>query len=650
MSKKLPGPGTEPAKHQLLKLSVGQRQIFALVDSGAPVSLLSSSTYHSLGQNSILTPPSVNLKSVTGQQLEVVGTAEVTFNLAEALCVSHEFQITKNLEPYEAIIGLDFLADPNRRIQHQLSNFTLTYGQTPVRLFNSDLLQPCETVLAVKATGRHQYVGPRSVTFIRAKAEKPPSDMCPGKTEGLEFHLHAVQDGAPRPIPCFFDSEQFQKNELFVGFYNESDQGTVIKNDETIGFLTPVSTQPFQDLVASVIEDRSQNIRTKPKNHQSQSETPEKNSRDPTNSVDQEQKSFLESFQYGDLDESQKKRVQNLLLQYRDCFLMEGDKLGLCNRAVHRVETITDEPVVTQPYRVPKALEVPVKKLIQKMLEQNLIRKSQSEYSSPVVLVEKPDKSLRLCVNYQKLNAICKKRMFPLPNPDELLAKIGENQPKWFSSTDLAAAFHQVPIHEEDKHKTASALPWALFEWHVLPTGLASSPICFARLGQEIFGDLLSKQGLVLFIDDLCLYSPTFDDHLDIWRKVLDLLRESNLKLKPSKTSLFSTEGLKFLGHHVGPGGISPNPQKLDSISQYPTPKTVKDVRAFTALCSYFRKKCPLVCVIGRTITQAHKKRDSFQMDSRVRGGLQRYETCADRFKITSLPSVRACKSLHHSH
>ena len=229
VSKKLPGPGTEPAKHQLLKLSVGQRQIFALVDSGAPVSLLSSSTYHSLGQNSILTPPSVNLKSVTGQQLEVVGTAEVTFNLAEALCVSHEFQITKNLEPYEAIIGLDFLADPNRRIQHQLSNFTLTYGQTPVRLFNSDLLQPCETVLAVKATGRHQYVGPRSVTFIRAKAEKPPSGMCPGKTEGLEFHPHAVQDGAPRPIPCFFDSEQFQKNELFVGFYNESDQGTVIK-------------------------------------------------------------------------------------------------------------------------------------------------------------------------------------------------------------------------------------------------------------------------------------------------------------------------------------------------------------------------------------------------------------------------------------
>ena len=96
--------------------------------------------------------------------------------------------------------------------------------------------------------------------------------------------------------------------------------------------------------------------------------------------------------------------------------------------------------------------------------------------------------------------------MFPLPNPDELLAKIGENQPKWFSSTDLAAAFHQVPIHEDDKHKTAFSLPWQTYEWKILPTELSSSPICFARLGQEIFGDLLAGQGLVLFIDDLCRY------------------------------------------------------------------------------------------------------------------------------------------------
>ena len=279
---------------------------------------------------------------------------------------------------------------------------------------------------------------------------------------------------------------------------------------------------------------------------------------------------------------------------------------------MHRIETTTEEPVVSQPYRVPKALEAEVKKLIQKMLDQNLIRKSNSEYSSPVVLVEKPDKSLRLCVNYQKLNAVCKKRMFPLPNPDELLAKIGENQPKWFSSTDLAAAFHQVPIHEDDKHKTAFVLPWETLEWQVLPTGLSSSPICFARLGKEIFGDLLSKQGLVLFIDDLCLYGPTFEDHLETWRKVLSLLRESNLKLKPSKTSLFTQKGLKFLGHHIGPGGIAPNPQKIEAIKNYPTPKDVKDVRSFVALCSYFRKHVPSFATLAAPLNKLTRKGSRF--------------------------------------
>ena len=109
------------------------------------------------------------------------------------------------------------------------------------------------------------------------------------------------------------------------------------------------------------------------------------------------------------MSKEQLAKVQDFLLQYRDCFVMEGDNLGLCERVIHRVETTTDEPVTTQPYRLPKALEAEVKKLIQKMLDQNLIRKSNSEYSSPVVLVEKPDKSLRFCVNYQKLNAVCKK-------------------------------------------------------------------------------------------------------------------------------------------------------------------------------------------------------------------------------------------------
>ena len=114
MSKKLAEPGPDPAQHQLIKLTAKQLDIYALIDSGAPVSLLSQDTYNQLGDEykSALTTPAVKLHSVTGQAIEVVGTATVTFSMGDKLSMTHQFQIAKNLQPYKSILGLDFLANP----------------------------------------------------------------------------------------------------------------------------------------------------------------------------------------------------------------------------------------------------------------------------------------------------------------------------------------------------------------------------------------------------------------------------------------------------------------------------------------------------------------------------------------------------------
>ena len=124
------------------------------------------------------------------------------------------------------------------------------------------------------------------------------------------------------------------------------------------------------------------------------------------------------------------------------------------------------------------------------------------------------------------------------------------------------AAFHQVPVNPVDVHKTAFVLPNQKYEYLMMPFGLIGAPWTFSRLGMEIFEDILADKGLVLFIDDLCMYSPTFSHHYHVWRKVLERLRRNNLKLKPTKTHLFSTDGLTFLGHHISSSGISPNPSK----------------------------------------------------------------------------------------
>ena len=301
-------------------MTTGQRDIYALIDSGAPVSLLSYERYSEIDADhkSSLSPPSVNLRSVTGQPLELVGTATLTFSMADNLQVTHQFHVAKNLQPYEAIIGLDFLAEPEHQIRHELSNFVLCYQQTPIRLFNSDRQAPCATVLPVRANGRHQYVSPRSVTFVKVQI---PDDaegrkLC-GASGGFEFEFrpHPVLEGAPQPIPCLIDHDDLETGNMVIGLLNTTDRGRVIKNNDALGYLVPVNTKPFQDLVAAVMLDREQKGQQTP--------PAGVNVSGPSQNVTRES-TFLNAFQYGEMTPEQLTQVQDLLLQCRDCFVMEG--------------------------------------------------------------------------------------------------------------------------------------------------------------------------------------------------------------------------------------------------------------------------------------------------------------------------------------
>ena len=317
-------------------LTVRSQNIFALIDSGAPVSLLSYEAYNALEPDlkSTLSTPTVKLSSVTGQAIEVIGTAKITFFLTETLQVSHQFQVTKGLQPYEAILGLDFLANPSNQIKHELPNFVLCFQQTPIPLFNANRQTPCATVLSVKAKGRHQYVGPRAVTFVRVQIDEKVDEI--GQAQGYEFHPHPVTEGAPQPVRCFFGKSDMEKGDLLIGIINTSGQGMYVKNNEPVGFLTPVSTQPFLDMVAAVMSDRERDQSGHGPNTFDGNKRPHAQGSSQSQISDGE---FLDAFKYGELSEEQRGKVQSLLLQYRDCFMLEGDSLGICNKVVHRVET-----------------------------------------------------------------------------------------------------------------------------------------------------------------------------------------------------------------------------------------------------------------------------------------------------------------------
>ena len=427
-----------------------------MIDSGASHSLLDEQAYRRIS-GLTLEPSGASLQSVTGQPLNILCSTEITFCLAKGLTLSHRFHVVRDLQPQDAILGLDFLANREFEIHHDLSNYLLHVKNEPIRLYDAKHHQPCSTIIPVTLTGRRQFLAPWSLTFVRGRipAGALQEEVTSAK-DHMEFHpnLHNGSEGL-QTLGCILDAKQLKGDNFLIPVLNYTNDGVLAYGGEALGFLTKANTQPFFDGIASVMRGQKtqagqscsgSNEQTKKdtgpgqhniKTREGDRPNPGKDPPDATKYPPEKKREFLEAFRYGDLTNEQRSQVEALLWEFRDCFAMEGDPLGRCTKVIHDIPTITDEPVTSQPYRVPKSLEHEVRRLVQKMLDDGLIRKSHSEYSSPVVLVEKPDKSIRFCVNYQRLNAISRKKSFPLPNPDELLAKIGENQLRWFSTSDM---------------------------------------------------------------------------------------------------------------------------------------------------------------------------------------------------------------------
>ena len=224
---------------------------------------------------------------------------------------------------------------------------------------------------------------------------------------------------------------------------------------------------------------------------------------------------------------------------------------------------------------------------IRDLLERGVIRESSSPWASPIVVVRKKDQSIRLCVDYRRLNSVTIKSAFPLPRINESLQALGNA--KYFSVMDLTSGFYQVAMEEQDIPKTAFTTPFGLWEYTRMPFGLCNSPATFQRLMQRCFGDE-ALNSLLIYLDDIIVYSSTFEEHLQRLEMVFSRLRAHGLKLKPSKCDFFKTE-VKYLGHLVVAGeGVKPDPDKIAVVKDWPEATTVTELRAFLGFTGFFRK------------------------------------------------------------
>lgn len=294
-----------------------------------------------------------------------------------------------------------------------------------------------------------------------------------------------------------------------------------------------------------------------------------------------------------EVDDFWKGKLVDLITRYESIFSRHKLDCGEVKNIVHRIHLKEEKPFRLPFRRVPPAHYQQLRQTLNEMEERGIIRKSNSEWASPLVLVWKPSGELRLCTDFRWLNQRTEKDAYPLPHQADALASLGGNC--YFSTMDLTSGFYNIPIHEEDRKYTACTTPVGLYEYNRMAQGLCNSPATFSRMMTAIFGDH-NYLSLLCYLDDLLVFGKTGQEALDRLEMVFSRLQDHNLKLSQKKC-YFLRKTVKFLGHIVSESGIATDPAKVSTISEFrvvdlmegdeKTPSPTK-IKSFLGMANYY--------------------------------------------------------------
>lgn len=339
-----------------------------------------------------------------------------------------------------------------------------------------------------------------------------------------------------------------------------------------------------------------------------------------------------------EVSEEEKEELVNLLSEFPDAIEQDDLDVGFTDKVKHCIHD-DDVPVAQTFRRIPFHQLEEVKQHIQSLLDKDIIQPSSSPYASPIVLVRKRDGSIRMCVDYRKLNAKTRRDAFPLPRIEESLDAL--KGAVYFSTLDLASGYHQVAMDEKDIHKTAFTTPFGLFEYKRMPFGLCSAPATFQRLMQSGLNDLLF-QTLLVYLDDVLIFSSTFQEHLQRLRAVLTRFREMGLKLNIKKCH-FCRKKVEYLGHVISAEGIATQDSKISAVKDWPVPKDLKELRSFLGLAAYYRRFVEKFAHIAGPLHALVGKLQQMKPGKKVLIGAEWTTQCQDAFDrlksaLTSAP------------
>ncbi|KAL0894189.1 hypothetical protein ABMA27_014214 [Loxostege sticticalis] len=309
------------------------------------------------------------------------------------------------------------------------------------------------------------------------------------------------------------------------------------------------------------------------------------------------------------VDGDDKRRLLNVIEEFSD-FFVTGTATTTVNTGSMHIRLHNETPVVYRPYKMSHHEKIRVREIIRDLLDKGIIRESESEFSSPILLVKKKDGSDRMCVDFRALNANTVKDRYPLPLIEDHIDRLGKA--KYFTSLDMATGFHQIPMDNDSIRYTGFVTPEGHFEYLKMPYGLANAPVIYQRIISDTLRPFIETGKALVYIDDVLIPSETINEGLQTLRDVLRTLTTAGFSINLKKCTFLATE-VDYLGRTISYGQVKPSQHKIEALVRARTPSNVKEVRQFLGLAGYFRRYIPGYSLKTACIANLLRKSVQFQ-------------------------------------
>jgi len=589
-----------------IETNICNRKIHALIDSGSQTTLISETLATEIfGTMKFNTKPTNFLKTANGESINVLGNINFYLNIGkEKFAV--KANVVKKLSE-ELILGSNFLT-------HTKNNGSINFGTKCVTLrgkqytfsninLGNKEYQELQDNLNI---GHNEY----QVNLIVRAATSSTIPAMSEKLVPATVYIEKPISNSYLIEPTSFHENLTVAKSMFdaniqlipVCIANVSNNDITVRSRQVLATAEPV----YAIANKSIIESKSLD------------------------------KHFLETINKltndAQIPETDKGKLKTVLLAHRNAFALDNEPLGVTTLVKHEINTGNAKPIAKPPFRTPIANRKLMQQEIEKMLNEGVISPSKSPWAAPMFLVKKKDGSWRPVIDYRGLNAVTTNDIYPIPRIDDYIDALGDA--KFFSTLDLKAGYWQIKMDDNSKEKTGFICQDGHFQFNVMPFGLKNAPADFQRLIEIVLKSMNWRFALA-YLDDIVIFSKTFDQHLEHLNSVFNALEEANLRLKPKKCA-FLKEKIQFLGFEISPKGITPDKSKIADLLNYQIPKNKKELQRFLGLVQWFRRFVPDLAKTAAPLYELLKNKVPFDLTNER---ITAFEALKNKF--TTEPIVR---------